>query len=151
MGVRARLNGLWISLVLVGVLASCAQPEAPVVPIDNTGTAQATLEQVMSRLAVGDVRSVETVMTPRLIQDQKATGGWIEHPQKITKWHLADEDATPAQPGPAGAYAQAVDLRVTYEVASGDSMYPGNYDIWTLVQDGKGRWMLADILGDQAL
>ncbi len=105
----------------------------------------------MSRLAVGDVGSVEAIMTPRLVQDQKAAGGWIEHPQRITTWHLADEDATPAQSGPAGAYAQSVGLRVTYEVASGDSMYPGNYDVWSLVQDGRGRWLLADILGDQAL
>jgi len=105
----------------------------------------------MNRLQNGDVRSVEAVMTPRLIDNERAQGGWLEHPQRITDWHLAGSDQPPAEAGPLGAYAQAVVLRVTYKVASGDAMYPGDFDIWTLVQDGKGAWLLADILGDHGL
>src|SRR6478609_7581242 len=51
----------------------------PVASIDNTRSAQATLEQIMNRLQNGDVRSVEAVMTPRLIDNERAQGGWLEH------------------------------------------------------------------------
>jgi len=77
--VPRRLKRLWITLVLAGALAGCAENGQPVASIDNTRSAQATLEQIMNRLQNGDVRSVEAVMTPRLIDNERAQGGWLEH------------------------------------------------------------------------
>src|SRR6478609_4136395 len=44
--VPRRLKRLWITLVLAGALAGCAENGQPVASIDNTRSAQATLEQI---------------------------------------------------------------------------------------------------------
>lgn len=42
-------------------------------------------------------------------------------------------------------------IRMWWARSRHPSVVAARLDIWTLVQDGKGRWLLADILGDQGL